>query len=111
MATAQLNVRIDEDLKRAGDAVLDRFGISTVQIVREVWQYMSEHQKPPALGMPGEDALPARSVNAPYTAKAGMALRMAREAGIRVQLESMTYKELRESAYEEALLEEAEHRA
>ena len=39
-----------------------------------------------------------------------MAIRLAREAGLRAELESMTYTELKESAYEEMLLEEGESR-
>lgn len=110
MAAVQLNVRIDEDLKRAGDAVLERFGVSTVQIVRELWQYMADHQKLPDFAA-DEDSSRIWDDDGFDDTGAGMALRMARESGLRVQLESMTYEELRESAYEEALLEKGERHA
>lgn len=109
MATAQLNVRIDEDLKLAGDLVLERFGVSAVQIVRAAWQYMADHQRLPEFARAGETEPTAYKADAIVHAEsgAGMALRLAREAGLRAELESMTYAELRESAYEEALIEEA----
>lgn len=110
MGTAQLNVRIDADLKAAGDAVLERFGVSSVQIVRSAWQYMVNHQRLPDF----VEAKPARSTIETQEAAeqgAGMALRLAREAGLRAELEAMSFDELRESAYEEMLLEEAERRA
>lgn len=34
---AQLNVRLDPELKAAGDSVLDRIGISPAQLIRAVW--------------------------------------------------------------------------
>lgn len=107
MATAQLNVRIDEDLKAAGDAVLERNGVPVVQVIRDVWSYMAENQRIPQLGRSGvqeessNDAL-ARSL---IENQAGMAMRLAQEAGLRAQLESMTYEQLRESAFEEMLAE------
>ena len=109
MATAQLNVRIDEDLKHAGDLVLERFGASAVQIVRAAWQYMADHQTLPEFVHTEEDksASCANDTLAEAERGAGMALRLAREAGLRAELESMSYAELRESAYEEALIEEA----
>ena len=40
-----------------------------------------------------------------------MALRLAREAGLRAELEAMSYEELRQSAYEEMLIEEVQRHA
>ena len=109
MGTVQLNVRIDEDLKAAGDAVLERHGVSAVQIVREAWRYMAEHQRIPQFDERPAGA-PAPIVDIEVESQAGMAIRLAREAGLRAELESMTYTELKESAYEEMLLEEGESR-
>ena len=110
MATAQLNVRIDANLKASGDAVLERNGVSAVQIIRATWQYLADHQRLPDYVKPGEkwsgDAEPS-----PESCAAGMALRLAQEAGLRADLESMSFGELRETAYEEMLIEEAERRA
>ena len=110
MATAQLNVRIDANLKAAGDAVLERFGVSSVQIVRSAWQYMVDHQRLPDF-MQSNAPEQADRAAAETDAGAGMALRLAREAGLRAELETMSYEELRQSAYEEMLIEEAQHNA
>nr|AHF23954.1 hypothetical protein [uncultured bacterium Contig19] len=112
MATAQLNVRIDEDLKAAGDAVLERYNVPAVQLIRDVWRYMADHQRIPHLGEKPSDAeqVDDSIFRNQIESQAGMALRLAREAGLRAELENMTYDQLRESAYEEMLQEMAERR-
>ena len=114
MGTAQLNVRIDEDLKSAGDAVLERNGVAAVEVIRNVWRYMAEHQQIPQLekrhadaGAHFQKAEEAKRIEG----QMGMALRLAREAGLRAEMEEMTYEQLRESAYEEMLAEMEERRA
>lgn len=113
MTTTQLNVRIDQELKASGDAVLERFGVSTVQVIREMWRYMADHQRLPDFCQQNSPASPAAESEAARVAEhgAGMAARLAREAGLRAEFESMTYRELRESAYEEDLIEKEESRA
>ena len=37
-AAAQINVRLDADLKRSGDAALSRAGMTPSQAVRALWQ-------------------------------------------------------------------------
>ena len=110
MASAQLNVRIDADLKSAGDAVLERFGASAVQVIRAAWQYMADHQRLPEFVSSATENI-EEIPPMPETYAAGIALRLAREAGLRAELESMSFEELRESAYEEMLIEEAERNA
>lgn len=46
-ATAQLNVRVPAELKRGGDEVLSRFGISLSDAVRGLLGYVVSHQAPP----------------------------------------------------------------
>lgn len=41
-ANAQLNVRMEPDLKASGDAVLLEYGISPSQMVRAVWKAVSQ---------------------------------------------------------------------
>lgn len=107
MATAQLNVRIDEDLKAAGDAVLERYGVPAVQVIRDAWRYMAENQRIPEFGkrVPGARLQVDDVMRNQIENKAGMAFRLAREAGLRAELEAMTYEQLRESAYDEMLAE------
>lgn len=38
---AQLNVRMDPQLKSAGDAVLARFGVTPTQLIRALWMKVS----------------------------------------------------------------------
>lgn len=110
MASTQLNVRIDADLKRAGDAVLERSNVSAVQVVRAAWQYMADHQRLPDF-MNSEDTGAKNAKPVPGDCLTGMAIRFAREAGLHAELDSMSFDELRESAYEEMLAEEAERHA
>lgn len=42
MATAQINVRLSQELKAAGDAALMEAGISPSQIVRALWEKVSQ---------------------------------------------------------------------
>lgn len=44
---AQINVRINRDLKEAGDAVLARLGVSPSQIVRDLWAKLVERRDNP----------------------------------------------------------------
>lgn len=77
--TVQLNTRIDPEVKRQGDAVFARAGLSSSEVVRAVWSYAAETQTVP-------------DILAPKTAKERSDLvRSIREgAGIvRVQAESM----------------------
>ena len=113
MATAQLNVRIDEDLKAAGDAVLERYGVSAVSVIRDAWRYMADNQRIPQYDGRSPKASSLDGANACdwIDDQAGMALRLAREAGLRAELEAMTFEQLRESAYEEMLAEMEEGRA
>lgn len=39
----QMNVRMDRQLKEAGDAVLAHIGMTPSQAVRELWQYLTEN--------------------------------------------------------------------
>lgn len=41
--SAQMNVRLDSQLKEAGDAVLASLGMTPSQAVRELWQYLTEN--------------------------------------------------------------------
>lgn len=47
----QMNVRIDRQLKEAGDAVLAHIGMTPSQAVRELWQYLTENGHMPVAKM------------------------------------------------------------
>lgn len=44
----QMNVRMNRQLKDAGDAVLERLGISASQAVRDLWEYLVVNEQMPA---------------------------------------------------------------
>ena len=46
-ATATLNVRLPDDLKRRGGQVLARHGISVSDAVRSLYEYLERHQGVP----------------------------------------------------------------
>lgn len=43
----QMNVRMDRQLKEAGDAVLSRMGMTPSQVVRSLWEYLVVQGKAP----------------------------------------------------------------
>lgn len=44
MASMQMNVRIDEELKSQGDAVFAKLGYSPTQVIRAVWGFAASKQ-------------------------------------------------------------------
>lgn len=49
METAQLNVRIDQSLKAAGDKTLKELGWSSAKAVRLFWEYLASHVDKPGV--------------------------------------------------------------
>ena len=47
-SVSQLNVRLDSDIKAAGDSVLDLYGISATEVIRSVWEKIAHGEE--ALG-------------------------------------------------------------
>lgn len=56
--SAQMNVRLDSQLKEAGDAVLASLGMTPSQAVRELWQYLTENGHMPIAKRNNDEALP-----------------------------------------------------
>lgn len=54
----QMNVRIDRQLKEAGDAVLTHIGMTPSQAVRELWQYLTENGHMPVAKKNDDKVLP-----------------------------------------------------
>ena len=72
----QMNVRIDRQLKEAGDAVLAHLGMTPSQAVRELWQYLIENGHMPVAKMNNDEVLSddIRSKASPSHASEGAAL-------------------------------------
>lgn len=45
----QMNVRIDDRLKAAGDGVFAKIGLTPTQVVRSVWEFAAAHREAPAI--------------------------------------------------------------
>lgn len=56
--SAQMNVRLDYQLKEAGDAVLASLGMTPSQAVRELWQYLTENGCMPIAKKNNDEVLP-----------------------------------------------------
>ena len=54
MGMATLNVRMPEDLKRSGDRVLEREGVSVSEAVRRLYRYLEDEQTVPEWLRDGE---------------------------------------------------------
>lgn len=110
MATmTQLNTRIDAEVKRRGDAVFAREGLTPSQVVRSVWQYAADTQRMPDCVRPAIDADRQRRVEA-IRRGAGLASRMLKEQfGIELSPadEPFDYKAYRSHMYDE-MIEEME---
>lgn len=87
---SQLNVRLDSDVKAAGDSVLDLYGISATQVIRSLWEKLAHGEeamqqfvemlaKPPAAGMATRPAEVTADVNDRYMSRF---LEFAQEVGL-----------------------------
>lgn len=56
--SVQMNVRLDSQLKEAGDAVLASLGMTPSQAVRELWQYLTENGHMPVAQRNNDEVLP-----------------------------------------------------
>lgn len=108
MTSVQMNIRIDEKLKKSGDEILEQQHISASSLIRGVWQYMSNYQTLPNLQNVSCDEEIERETQRKLRLaekSSGMAHRMLEEAGLINADDDLTmgksYQELRELAYKE----------
>ena len=105
MPAAQLNTRIDAHLKEQGDAVLAAFDRTATDAVRSLWSHMAATKSLPPFMETEESQENRRRSRELAASGAGMAVAMARDAGLSVNLQDLTFEELREAAFEEAIAE------
>ena len=107
--TAQLNARLSSDLKERGDAVLASFGRSATDAIRSLWAYMAATRSLPSFMEPDTVANSQEHARELAASGMGMALTLAREAGVGTSavagLRDMSFGQLRETAFEESLAE------
>lgn len=102
----QMNTRIDDDMKRAGDAILRRYGLTPSAAVRALWEYLVEtNSLPEFLHEKHPENARAQDARQAVEQGAGYAVRLAREAHMLAEFDALSYDELREAAFEEELLE------
>lgn len=118
MATVQMNVRIDGDLKEAGDKALKELGVSATDAVRALWAYVADRKAMPDLSTHADEAAceeERRRRLRLVEESAGMVHRELMKAGLIGEdedlLDGMSYKELRESMYARKLDEYLEQRS
>lgn len=104
----QLNTRIDAEVKRRGDAVFARAGLTSSQVVRAVWQSAADTQQVPACALPHDDVARQQKLGA-IASGAGLATKMMVEMGFTpaAKPEPFDYKSYRDQMYDE-MIEEME---
>lgn len=108
---AQLNTRIDSNLKRSGDAVFSRFELTTSEVIRSVWQYAVDNQAPPDFATSSTSEKSNSKLKCVYES-AGMAARLAglsaqQEQKLQGMCAASTRDSLRDELYD-SLLDEME---
>ena len=73
----QLNTRLNADLKRGGDTVFARFGLTPSEVVRKVWQYAVDNQTVPEFMAPANSNDEVERKRKLAHESAGMAVRLA----------------------------------
>lgn len=94
-STVQLNTRIDPALKRAGDVVFARAGLTSSQVVRRVWEAAARTQEVPACVLGEEDSNNDRSSSAVRDGR-GVARRVMEQRGIVFADAPYDYRSLRD---------------
>lgn len=109
MPVAQLNTRIDDAIKRSGDSVLRREGVSVAQAVRGLWGYMGATQTIPDFilhDFEADDRAELERRAERVVSGCGQAVRLAREAGLDVRQESidaLSYDDMVGAMYDDML--------
>ncbi|MBQ9058687.1 MAG: type II toxin-antitoxin system RelB/DinJ family antitoxin [Atopobiaceae bacterium] len=99
MATVQMNTRIDAALKAHGDTTLTRFGKTPSDAVRALWSYLAEEQTIPDFMLDSEAASDEGPLAQAVAEGAGMAMRLSRECGLKMPLESLSSEDFRDMAF------------
>ena len=103
----QMNVRIDSEVKRAGDEVFGNLGLTSSQVVRAVWEYAASHREAPQMVASALAPMHAqeRSLEAEIAAASSVCARMRERFGIDAppRSEDLDYEALREQALYERM--------
>jgi RHH-type rel operon transcriptional repressor/antitoxin RelB len=109
-ATVQLNTRIDPELKRRGDAVFARAGLTPSEVVRAVWQEAADTQRVPECVMRTREEDPERARRRQAIQEGAECVRAhMKSLGIRPSYTPLDYEQLRDEMYD-AMIERMEAR-
>lgn len=112
MALTQMNTRIDDELKKSGDAVFASLGMTPSDVVRAVWEYASRNGDAPAIVAEAMRApsSAARTLENSHRARLAQAAcnfvaeyRESRDAQPPDKLEVIDYEAMRADAWAERL--------
>lgn len=101
-ATVQLNTRISPELKRRGDAVFAREGLTSSEVVRAVWEYAATRQEVPECVRKGDASAQEQRLRAVRDG-AGIARKVAMGLGVKLASATVDYEALRDEMYDEML--------
>ena len=106
----QLNTRLNTDLKRGGDTVFARFGLTPSEVVRKVWQYAVDNQAIPEFMAPTNSDNEVERKRKLAKESAGMAVRLAgfteEEAqSLKSRWDETTWEDIRDEMYDSMIKE------
>lgn len=105
----QMNVRIDDQIKRAGDEVFGAIGLTPSQVVRSVWEFAAAHHEAPEIvrSAIGQTDTASDGVAEQILEASRICERFRERFGIPApdRLEEIDYRDLRENAMRERMEE------
>ena len=109
MAATQMNTRIDEDLKRRGDEVIAKHGLTPSQVVRAVWEHIDKTGDLPEFMREIEADEERKRKIALVESSSRIVADCLRQCGGsgRFVDGDLSYKELRDFMYDDMLVKEA----
>lgn len=98
----QMNVRIDRQLKEAGDAVLTNIGMTPSQAVRTLWEYLVVNGRMPSKG---DAAAPVSDGVEPMESRAAQGGHIVRDSCLKYGIPIPEFSGDYDDLYEEAMAE------
>lgn len=98
----QMNVRIDRQLKEAGDAVLTHIGMTPSQAVRTLWEYLVVNGRMPSKG---DAAAPVSDGVEPMESRAAQGSHIVRDSCLKYGIPIPEFSGDYDDLYEEAMAE------
>jgi len=100
----QLNVRIDDSIKKRGDRVFEENGLTPSSVVRAVWQYAADNKDiPDFIRAYDNEGLLRKREQRRHLAEAGAGMATKSLGLSPIAEDVLPYEELREIAYLERL--------